>query len=200
MLIAPVRGFVFLAMPKTASTSIERAFMPFTNGMFKSNPALKHTRYADFQRFLQPFLESKGFPRDSYEVVCVFREPIDWLFSWYRYRTREELKGHRNYAGHVSFEEFAVAYMEGKEPFARVGRPSQFVRSRPGQREMDKVFRYERLDLLVEYLCEKIGREVKVGLSNVSPKRDLQLSERCKRELRAFLEPEYRIYEQAIGA
>lgn len=160
----------------------------------------KHTRYGEFQHFLQPYLAAKGFPRDSYEVVCAFREPIDWLFSWYRYRTREELKGHRNYAGHVSFEEFVLAFMEGKEPFARVGRPYKFVRPRPGKRKMDKIFRYERLDLLVEYLCERVGREVKVGLSNVSPKRGFQLSEECERELRAFLEPEYRIYEQAIGS
>ncbi len=90
--------------------------------------------------------------------------------------------------------------MEGEEPFARVGRPSKFVRPRPGKREMDKIFRYERLDLLVEYLCERVGREVKVGLSNVSPKRSFQISEECERELRAFLEPEYRIYEQAIGS
>ncbi|ABG06006.1 conserved hypothetical protein [Rubrobacter xylanophilus DSM 9941] len=199
MILAPGKGFVFLAIPKTASTSIERALMPHTHAYFTGNP-FKHTRYSEFQRFLQPFLASKGFPRDSYEVVCVFREPIDWLFSWYRYRTREELKGYPNYCGHVSFEEFARAYIEGKERFARVGRPSRFVRPRKGGRGVDLIFRYERIDLLVEYLCEKVGREVEVEISNVSPEREFSLSREREQALREFFLPEYRIYEKAIGA
>ena len=89
----------------------------------KNNP-FKHTRYAQFQRFLQPWLESKGFSRESYEVVCVVREPVDWLASWWRYRSREELadpskRNHRNYAGHLSFEQFARAYPQGREFFER---------------------------------------------------------------------------------
>ena len=204
MLIAPGKGFVFLAMPKTGSTSIERAFRPYAQMAQYKSPAIKHTKYAGFQRYLQPFLASKGFERESYEVVCVFREPIDWLSSWWRYRSREEIsdpshRAHVNYAGNVSFEEFAYAFMEENARFAKVGRPSQFVRPRPNQSEMERIFRYDRLDLLVEFLCEKVGEEVKVGLSNVSPKMSHSLSEKCEKDLRAFFEPEYRIYKKAIG-
>lgn len=189
MLLAPRKGFVFLAMTKTGSTSIERAFMPYSQVVLRGDALFKHTKYGLFQRTLQPFLAAKGFPRDSYEVVCVFREPIDWLSSWWRYRSREELAdpshhGHRNYTGHV--------------PFKRFARPCSFVQPRPGQPEVDHVFRYDRLDLLVDFLCEKVGEEVKVGTKNVSPKRPFSLSEECERELREFFEPEYRIYERAI--
>ena len=38
-----------------------------------------------------------------------------------------------------------------------------------------------------------------MGLRNVSPERSLSLSEQCERELRAFFQAEYRIYEQAIS-
>jgi len=167
-------------------------------------PAIKHTTYAGFQRFLQPFLKSKGFPRESYEVVCVFREPIDWLASWWRYRSREKLANptdpkHGNYTGEIPFEEFARAYMEGSEQFAQVGRLSKFVRPRSGQAEMDRIFRYDRLDLLVDFLCEKVGEEVEVGSANASPERSFSLSEECEVELREFFAPEYRIYERAIG-
>lgn len=209
MLLAPRKGFVFLAMPKAASTSIEQAFLSHSGIALQGNP-FKHTKYAAFQRFLEPFLASKGIPRDSYEVVCLFREPIDWLYSWWRYRSREELANpshllHRNYTGHVSFEQFAYAYMKGNERFARVDRPSgvrrpsKFVQSRPGQAEIDRIFRYDRLDLLVDFLCERVGEEVEVGTSNVSPKVPFSLSAECERELRAFFASEYRIYEQAIG-
>jgi hypothetical protein len=205
VLLAPGRGFVFLATTKSGSTSIETAFMRHSQMILQKPPAIKHTTYAGFQRFLQPFLNSKGFPRESYEVVCVFREPIDWLSSWWRYRSREKLANptdpkHRNYTGDVSFEHFARAYMEGSERFAKVGRPYKFVRPRSGQAEMDRIFRYDRLDLLVDFLCEKVGEEVEVGSANTSPERSVSpLSEECEIELREFFAPEYRIYERAIG-
>jgi hypothetical protein len=204
VLLAPGKGFVFLATTKTGSTSIETAFMTHSQIILQKPPGIKHTTYAGFQRFLQPFLNSKGYPRDSYEVVCAFREPIDWLASWWRYRSREKLADpadarHRNYAGDVSFEQFARAYMDGSEQFAQVGRPSRFVRPSQGEAEVDRIFRYERLDLLVDFLCEKVGEEVEVGSANTSPERSVSLSEKCESELREFFAPEYRIYERAIG-
>jgi hypothetical protein len=204
MLLAPNKGFVFLAMPKAASTSIEQAFRSYSQMTLRGN-AFKHTKYAQFQRFLRPFLASKGFPRDSYDVVCVVREPIDWLSSWWRYRSREELadpshQNHRNYAGRASFEQFAYAYMMGGAQCAQgIGRQSEFVRPHRGQPSVDRIFRYDRLDLLINFLCEKVGEEVEVEIRNTSPDRSFSLSRSCERELRAFFEPEYRIYEQAIA-
>jgi hypothetical protein len=89
--------------------------------------------------------------------------------------------------------------MEGSEQFAQVGRPSRFVQPRQGQAEMDRIFRYDRVDLLVDYLCEKVGEEVEVGSVNTSPERSFSLSEECEIELREFFAPEYRVYERAIG-
>ena len=215
MLLAPRHGFVYLAMPKTGSTAIESAFRRHSQGILRGAPLLRHADYTSFQRFLQPFLASAGFHRDSYEVVCAFRDPIDWLASWWRYRLRERLadpsaQRHHKYAGGVSFERFARAYMEGgdsfvaepfvAEPFvAGVGRPYEFVRSVPGEVGVDRIFRYDSLDLLVEFLSEKVGREVKVNRKNVSPESKVALDETCKRELLEFFAAEYRIYEGAIG-
>jgi hypothetical protein len=89
--------------------------------------------------------------------------------------------------------------MDGSAQFAKVGRPSRFLRPRPGEAEVDRIFRYERLDLLVDFLCEKVGEEVEVGAANTSPKRAFSLSEECEIELREFFAPEYSIYERAIG-
>ena len=212
MLLAPNKGFALLAPPKTATTSIEQAFSPYADVSLQKNP-FKHTKYAQFQRFLEPWLEAKGFPRGSYEVVCVVREPIDWLFSWWRYRSREGLARpshpkHDNYAGHLSFEQFARAYMrshpgersvKGGKRFARVGRPSEFLRPLDGEPAVDRLFRYERLDLLVGYLSGRVGEEVEVGTSNVSPERSFSLSGGCERDLREFFAPEYELYGRAVG-
>jgi hypothetical protein len=52
---------------------------------------------------------------------------------------------------------------------------------------------------LIDFLCEKVGKEVEVGSANTSPKRSFSLSEECEIELREYFAPEYRIYERAIG-
>ena len=201
MLLAPRQGFVFLAIPKTGTSAVETAFRPYAQVAPQGIPAIKHTKYSEFQRFLQPFLAAKGFPRESYEVVCVFREPIDWLSSLWRYRSRGKLADpsstrHRRYTGDVSFEQFAREYMQDGN---QSGRPSRFVRARRGQAEVDRVFRYDRLDLLVDFLCEKIGEDVNLEVKNVSPVRSFSLSSECENELREFLRPEYRIYQRAIA-
>ena len=54
---------------------------------------------------------------------------------------------------------------------------------------MDRIFRYDRLDLLVDFLCEKVGEEVEVGSANTSPERSFALSEECEIELRKFFAP-----------
>jgi len=61
---------------------------------------------------------------------------------------------------------------------------------------VDWIFRYEHLDLLVDFL----GEEVEVGFTNTSPERTFSLSEECEIELREFFAPEYRNYERAIGS
>ena len=204
MLIAPRHGFVFLAVHKTGSTAVERSFRSYAQLTQQRSPVLKHTSYGEFQRFLQPWLEAKGFGRDSYEVVCAIREPVDWLGSWWRYRSRDDLADpahprHGFYAGHLSFERFARAYMEGGERSADLGRPSEFLRPVPGGAGVDRVFRYDRLDLLAEFLRARVGEDVKMKVKNVSPQRSFGLSEGCERELRAYFAPEYGIYEAAIG-
>jgi hypothetical protein len=203
VLLAPSKGFVFLAATKCGSTSIETAFTPHSQIILRNPPNIKHATYAGFQRFLQPFLASAGFPRESYEVVCAFREPIDWLSSWWRYRSRAQLANpanprHRNYTGEMSFEQFAHAYMEGNAQVAQMGRQARFVRPSPGETGVDRIFRYDRLDLLIDFLCEKVGERVEVGSANTSPQRSSSLSKECDIELREFLAPEYRIYERAI--
>jgi hypothetical protein len=207
MLLAPARGFVFLAAPKTASTAIENAFLRFADGSFLRNP-FKHMKYSHFQERLEPFLEWKGFPRSSYEVVCVSREPVDRLNSWWRFLSREKIQDPARFAGDVTFEQFARTYLaiqRGEQPrtretrFAQVGRMSKFIRPLPGKQEVDRIFRYENLDLFVDFLSAKVGKAVDIGVQNVSPKQSFDLSEECERDLRAFFEPETRIHEHAVS-
>ena len=206
VLLAPKKGFVFLAMTKSASTAIESAFAPHSDIVFQTNP-FKHTTYEGFTRALQPYLEDKGFGRSDYEVVCVFRDPMDWLLSWWRFRSRKQLRKRapEKWAGDIGSDEFAQTYMAfhrrevdaQDKRFAQLVRPMEFVREIPGSPPMDKVFRYDSIGALVDHLSNKVGKRVEVGIENTSPERAGAWSPQVEAELRDFFAPEFEIYENA---
>lgn len=202
MIIVPQHGLVFLAMTKCASTAIEDELYDDGHIVTKGNPRLKHMTYRGFKRHFVPLLRRHGFPRTSYEVVSMFREPIEWLHSWYRYRARDELARatgprQRNYSGNVSFDQFAQAYIDQSEPYATgIGRQANFVRSPSETVGVDRVFRYDEMPVFVDYLSEKLGRPMHLQALNVSTRtQKLRVSRDMRDALRAHLATEYYIYE-----
>jgi hypothetical protein len=199
VIAAPKYGFVFLAMPKCASSAIESAVGG--KGLFSlSRNPLKHMQASEFEELVAPLIDFAGYPRDSYETLCLFREPIDWLHSWWRYRTRPALADprsarHENYTGHVTFEEFTESYIRGDVDYARVTRQAEFVSDAEGRVCVDRIFKYEHSQDLLDYVKTKLGLEIAIDHVNVSPERELQISDRARVVLRDFLAPEYAIYE-----
>lgn len=202
MIAAPQHGLVFLAMTKCASTAIEDELFEYAQIVTRKNPTLKHMHYRGFKRFIGPMLHRHGHPRRSYEVVCVMREPISWLHSWWRYRGRPQLANaegprRRNYTGDITFEQFVQAYIAQNETYATsIGRQANFVRGPNDQMVgVDRLFRYEELGAFVDYASERIGRPLTLDKVNVSPKTKLRLPRSTRRELQEFLATEYYIYE-----
>src|SRR6478735_6787005 len=103
---------VILSQPKTGTTALEAVLSPRASISVSKPPELKHMSYRGFMTFVAPLIEATtGLDRSDYEVVSVMREPVDWLGSWYRYRTRDELKKPDNprsvnFTGHLSFDDF----------------------------------------------------------------------------------------------
>jgi hypothetical protein len=204
VIAAPKHGFVFLSVTKTASTSIEEALRPWGQIITQGEPRTKHLNYVAFERFIQPWLEQLGYPRDAYEVVCVVREPIDWLHSWWRFRGREELarpkhRRHPQYTGEISFDDFATAYVRGDPGYSRVGRQARFVRGQQSEIGVNRLFRFEELETALDYFRSKVGMRLSLERRNVSPDRPKVLAPDVESELREFLEPEYRIWGLADG-
>ena len=184
-------GFTFLCMPKCASTSIENALSKYSELMTRGRYAtrLKHTRYRKYKRFIEPFI--KDATKELPETVCVMREPIEWVHSWYRYRKRDEIIGKPESTKEMSFDEFCNAYMNSE---LNIGRQYDFLRNRKGEVGIDRVFRYERMDLLKEYFEKKIGQKIDFPSMNISPKEPLELNPEIRDRLLEYLSEEYRIY------
>ena len=188
-------GFTFLCTTKTASTSIEHALTKHCELITRGKHAteLKHINYRGYSRYIEPMIENIAGIRP--ETVCVMREPIDWLYSWYRYRKRDKVKKERS-TREMNFQEFCELYLEGK---AMLGRQSNFMKNQEGTVGVDRVFRYENLDLLRNYFEEKIGKEIEFPVMNVSPHGEMELNEDLKKRLVEYLQEDYELYNSLAG-
>ena len=194
----PSHGFVLLALPKTASTTLERTLAPYASLVISSPPARKHLPARGFEREFVPALAARGHPRDSYEVVTMFRDPIEWLESWWRYRAREGARPGNSTAG-MPFEDFACSYVLGdaSAPTPK-GRPSRFL-SVGGVVGVDRVFSVDRPDVWGPWFADRIGRPLDFGRRNVSTAVRGELTEETRRALTAHFEPEYDVWHRLDG-
>jgi len=105
------------------------------------------------------------------------REPLSWLGSWYRYRKRPFLNGHRNSTANITFNEFIEAYINENQPsFAKVGCQYKFLKSQ--RNETMYLFRYENLNPLNKFLEKRLNIVFSIMRDNESPKEDLFLSKK----------------------
>ncbi len=195
MLISIKSKIAFLAMTKTASTSIETALFPYCDMAYYGNSRIKHISYRRFNRFVRPYLDNLGY-RDI-ETTCLIREPLSWLHSWYRYRTRPAISAQPQSTAGLSFDEFAALYMAGSPLTKGVGRPSKFVSDKDGQPAVDHLFKYENLPAFQKFMEERLQEPLFFERLNESPARELALSPATKAQLESFFAPEYALYEAA---
>ena len=195
MLISLSKKLTFLAMPKAASTSIEMALFPHCDIAFINNPRVKHIRYRRYKRFILPYIDQSGF--GPLETTCLFRDPTDWLFSWYRYRSRDKIKAKPQSTANMSFDDFVSRYMAEDTSTYDIGRTSLFVIDHDGKPAVDHIYRYENLPAYIKFLESRFEEKFDLEHLNESPKREFTLSAQLKTQLEEFLTPEYEIYESA---
>ncbi|MCG3267625.1 sulfotransferase family 2 domain-containing protein [Yoonia sp. I 8.24] len=196
MLVFSKEQLVILAVPKTGTTAISAVLAPRASMVLRSPPAMKHTPMRRYHRFLRPFVEQSlgGTP----EIMAIVRNPIDWLGSWYRYRSREALQGHENSTIDVSFDDFVLEYCKGTPaPFAALGSQSKFVRLNDGQIGVDHLFKYEAQDKIRMFLEDRLGGVIDLPRKNVSPRMELALSPEVSARLHAKRPEEFETWEQA---
>jgi hypothetical protein len=167
MLVFWKARLVFLAVPKTGSTALEAAFLPFADASFLHPPRLKHMPVRRYRRKLAGLLEQDG---ETLELMAIMREPVDWLSSWHRYRSRPALEGNAKSTAGVGFADFVEAWLSDDAPdYARVGRQSRFLSEETGALGVDHLFRYDRMDDAVAFLSDRVGASPQIGRRNVSP-------------------------------
>ena len=88
MLISVEKRLAVFAMPKCASSAIHAEFAGVNAIRLAGSPDVKHTNFQAWAQYFRPWLDSLGI--GPIETVCLFREPLDWLESHWRYRQRDD--------------------------------------------------------------------------------------------------------------
>lgn len=177
MLISKKHKYVFLCNQKCASNSIEQMLKPYSEIALLGLQTVRHTNFTDYDRYIKPYLKVRA-QVDNLETICVVREPLSWLNSWYRFRSRSTLRNpdhpnhHKSTFG-MEFSEFITAYMSPDPPaFVKdLGSQFNFVEDSMGEVGVDTIFLYEDLDSLVNYMSHRVDRDLKLKNINVSPKK-----------------------------
>ncbi|MEM9567308.1 MAG: hypothetical protein AAF974_03290 [Cyanobacteria bacterium P01_E01_bin.34] len=172
MIVSLKHGFVFLCTPKCASSSVHAALASFGEITIKAPPPLKHTKYRDYVRFIQPYLEDR-VNAEPLETTCIVREPVDWLYSWYRFRARYKALGEQQSTAEIVFPQFVEGYMSPHPPKYASGIVGQFnfVRNEAGDIGVDTIFAFDKIDDYVAYMSSKIGAAIELKTLNTSPQK-----------------------------
>lgn len=196
MLVFWKQKLVFLAVPKTGTSAYEAALTPIASMVVNDPPELKHAPVYRYNRFFRPMFEKVG--AENMELLAVIREPISWLGSWYRYRQRPFLDGRPTSTKGISFDEFCDAYAKGdRPPFANVGSQSKFIEPRPNGVSVTHLFKYENQAGLIGFLEDRLGVALELPRTNVSPQRDLGLSEETEAKVRRKCAEDFSVWERA---
>lgn len=177
MLISLSHRYVFLCNRKCASVSIESMLRRHSELSFLGSPEIRHTNYRRYRRYIAPYIqESVG--KTKLETICIVREPLSWIYSFYRFRSRYALRDpaspdHGNSTAGISFPQFVAAYLQEKPPpYADIGSQFDFVRDERGRVAVDRVFPYDGIEQFVDYMSGKIGHPLRIGHKNMSPKKN----------------------------
>ena len=187
-------NLAMLAVPKTGTTAIEQVLAPYASMAILNPPALKHVQLYRYERFLRPFI-LKATDKDL-ETTAVVRNPIDWLGSWYRYRSRPILDGTDKSTANVSFDDFVLEAIKGESAlFARVGSQLKFLTNRDETIGATHMFRYEEMSAYVDFLETRLDRKIDLPRVNVSPQADLDLSDAVEDRLRRKWVGDFALWE-----
>ena len=196
MLVFWQKKLVVFSIPKTGTSAFEKSLAPHADMVLGNPPHLKHLPVYRFNRFLDPMFDVMG--AKDFEKFALIREPLDWLGSWYKYRSRSEIDGQANSCKDRSFDEFVLEAMKGKpEPFGNVGRQAKFLGGGVGPAGVDHLFQYEQINLAKDFLEDRLGHKFDLKPVNVSPKRAFTLSQNVEKRYRRKMEEDFLMWENA---
>ncbi|QDL92479.1 gamma-glutamyl kinase [Paroceanicella profunda] len=194
MMICPQARLAFFSMPKTGSSAVLLALRPHAPIQFSAPPQVKHMTLVQYERHVAPLLRDCGQPQ--METVCLVREPVDWLRSWYAFRSRDVLRNTGRSTAGISFAQFVEDFIAPvRPPHAVLPPQSEIARRADGRVGIDHIFRYDTFGNFAEWLSDRLGEKLEFERRNVSPVvEDRELPAALRARLEQALAADFSLY------
>ena len=111
------KPFIFLANPKCASSSIHSCdeITRHCEIRIRNSFLGKHISLLEIQRRYDWLF--KIVPFETFNIVFIIREPIDWYLSYYRYRSNNQLRNHQKSSFGMNPEEYYFNVFQNEKRF-----------------------------------------------------------------------------------
>ena len=164
MIVSDSHKFIFIAVPKTATSSIERALSGYGDAITKASDG-KHIKAADLR-------EEIGADKwNEYFKFAFVRHPLDWVASWYTYRSRKALQdpnhpNHERSTAGMTFREF----LQNDRILNGGSSQCDYIMDDDDSLLVDFVGKFESLQVDFDTVCDRIGvPRSQLASSNRSP-------------------------------
>ena len=200
VLISLEYKFIFVANSKTASTSVESVLAKYADIKEKVDPRKKHQTCSQILNNYKEMLDAAGGADDFFKFG-IMRKPIDWLYSWYRYRSGNE-GIEAAIDEELSFEEFFYRgdwniWLDRENKVPRL-QSRHFISEIDGDLLVDKILKFENLnhELNATLAHLNLPIEEKLPVKNKSRiEKRLDLSPEFEMQLKRHFSKDIEIYE-----
>ena len=144
MIISTEKKFIFVAVPKTGSSSIERALGEYSDEKLEKG-ITKHTMLSHIPDMLDK----------PYYKFCFFRNPWDRMVSFYHYHVRQGNKFLSRDARDISFKEFVK---KGKIAGTHEKQMS-YIMSKGRVAPNVAIYKFEEMQDSWKHICATLGVE-----------------------------------------
>jgi len=197
MLIGVKHRFIFVANSKAASTSIERTLIEFSEINRTGSAERKHCKWQQAREEYGFLFDQPEFSPESFFRFGVIRDPLDWVVSWYNYRSGNKLSKNRVVEG--DFEQF----WKDDEPIRQWNQASQFT-DKDGLVRFDLLIPYPHLSSTFPLVCRRIGIPAtdlpRLNPSKVERVAPGEVSTQLANEIRQFYANDWSLYREAVAS
>ena len=198
MLAFPDKNLVYLAIPRTASTSVETLLSRASDQNLSRDAFPKHITA---RRFFSKWGKLNAAEKVPLEAFAIIRNPVERLGSWYRYRQRPALNGSPKSTADLTFEQFVGAYLSDTRPaFANIGNQFRFCTDAQGGMLVRFLFSFDDLSPFETFVRERFGITERIGHLNASHDASLDLSQEMRARLEQTNASEFALYERVATA
>jgi Sulfotransferase family len=190
------KKFIFVANTKTASTSIESALIRYADIVRTGDPRRKHTSLYEAIRSYPIVFRNQHHAPEAYFKFGVMRDPIDWIGSWYRYRSGNRVESplpqDMSFADFWKQADWNIRYANGQKHLQR----DMFCAS-DGTLLADVIIPYAQVSEVFHEICQILKIDCPLPRHNVSRRTNTGwIPDNLRDEMRDYYAEDYALYNR----